>query len=357
MFGWAARANDARSSPAPTCPLLALPLPQNFGRRLIGGVILGVLVYLAIVLWADAGKVAAALKQLPLWVLPAACGLSLCNYAIRFWKWQRYLELLSIRVDRRASWLIYLSGFALSVTPGKLGEVFKSWLLKSLTGVSISTSAPIVVAERFTDLLAYLILIALGGIASYPEFQWVFWLTLALSGVGLALAGSPTFARLTARVLKRTPYFWRLSERVEVSFESTRTLLAPREIVLPTLISVVGWGLECAGFWLIASALAPDQDLPFLAAVFAYALGAVAGAVLIIFPGGLGMTEFSIGKILRERYSAGGMALEVARTQATTAVLLTRLCTLWFAVAIGLLATWWFSRRYGIQPDPPANEA
>ena len=87
-------------------------------------------------------------------------------------------------------------------------------------------------------MLAYLILIALGGIASYPEYQWVFWLTLALSGVGLALAGSRRFARVIARVLKNTPYLWRLSERVEVSFESTRTLLAPREILLPTLISV-----------------------------------------------------------------------------------------------------------------------
>jgi uncharacterized protein (TIRG00374 family) len=172
---------------------------------------------------------------------------------------------------------------------------------------------------------------------------------LALCGVGLALAGSLTFARIVARILKRTPYLWRLSERVEVSFESTRTLLAPREIVLPTLISVVGWGLECTGFWLIAVSLAEGESVPFLTAVFAYALGAVAGAVLIIFPGGLGMTEFSIGKILREQYSKPPslMQLEIAQAQATAAVLLTRLCTLWFAVALGLIATSVFTRLYG----------
>ena len=328
-----------------------MALPKNFSRRLFGGVLLGVLVYFGIVMWNGAGKILQALSNLPLWVLPAACALSLCNYVIRFWKWQRYLDLLGIKVERRASWLVYLSGFALSVTPGKLGEVFKSWLLKRLAGTPISTSAPIVIAERFTDLLAYLILIALGGIASYPEFQWVFWLTLALCGVGLALAGSRTFARLAARVLKRTPYFWRLSEKVEVSFESTRTLLAPREIVLPTLISVVGWGLECSGFWLIANALGGEAHISFLAAVFAYALGAVAGAVLIIFPGGLGMTEFSIGKVLREQYSTAGITLEIARTQATTAVLLTRLCTLWFAVFLGLIATSVFTKLYGEVSD------
>ncbi len=329
-----------------------MALPKNFSRRLIGGVLLGVLVYLGIVLWADAGKVANAVSNLPLWVLPVACGLSLANYAIRFWKWQRYLNLLGIKVERRASWLVYLSGFALSVTPGKLGEVFKSFLLKRLVGTPIHTSAPIVIAERFTDLLAYLILIALGGIASYPEYQWVFWLTLALSGVGLALAGSRTVARLTARVLKHTPYLWRISERVEVSFESTRTLLAPREIVLPTLISVVGWGLECTGFWIIANVLGGEAQISFLEAVFGYALGAVAGAVLIIFPGGLGMTEFSIGRVLRLQYTAGGLTKEVAQTQATAAVLLTRLCTLWFAVLVGLIATSLFTRFHGEVGEP-----
>ena len=131
------------------------------------------------------------------------------------------------------------------------------------------------------------------------------------------------------------------------SFRSTRILLAPREILLPTAISVVGWGMECTGFWLLANSLGGEAEVTFLSAVFAYALGAVAGAVLIIFPGGLGMTEFSIGKLLREHYSAAGMSLEVARTQATAAVLLTRLCTLWFAVALGLIATWIFTRTYG----------
>ncbi|HUR27263.1 MAG TPA: lysylphosphatidylglycerol synthase transmembrane domain-containing protein [Planctomycetota bacterium] len=327
-----------------------MALPKKFSRRLFGGVLLGVVIYLGIVLWADAGKVAHALRSLPLWVLPAACGLSLCNYVIRFWKWQRYLDLLGIQIERRASWLVYFSGFALSVTPGKLGEVFKSWLLKRLAGTSISTSAPIVIAERFTDLLAYLILIAFGGIASYPEFQWVFWLTLALSGVGLALAGSRAFARLTARLLKRTPYLWRISEKVEVSFESTRILLAPREIVLPTLISVVGWGMECTGFWLIANALGGEASITFSTAVFAYALGAVAGAVVLIAPGGLGLTEFSIGTILRRKYeesAPGAVLLDVVQAKATTVVLLTRLCTLWFAVVLGLIATSIFTKVYG----------
>ena len=79
---------------------------------------------------------------------------------------------------------------------------------------------------------------------------------------------------------------------------------------------MVGWGLECTGFWIIANALGGEASVPFLAAVLAYALGAVAGAVLIVFPGGLGMTEFSIGTLLRRKYFAAGIPLEIARAQA-----------------------------------------
>jgi glycosyltransferase 2 family protein len=322
-------------------------LPGKLGRRILLGVLFGVLVYAGMAFWVDVRGIRDALARLPLWVLPAACALSFANYGIRFWKWQRYLRLLKIDLPRGTSWLIYLAGFSMSVTPGKLGEVFKAWLIRRINGTPIHVSAPIIIAERFTDLLAYLILVALGGIASYPQYQWVFWLTLGLCALGLVLAGSVGFSRFTARLFKRLPYLWRLAPRIEGSFASTRILLSPREILLPTLTSVVGWGCECAGFWLIASQLV-DKPLPFLAAVFAYAFSAIAGAVLIIFPGGLGITEGSMGTILRRQYSdLGGLARDVARQKAAGAVILSRLCTLWFAVLVGLIATMRFTQKYG----------
>jgi uncharacterized protein (TIRG00374 family) len=324
-----------------------MALPRKMGRRLLAGVLFGVVMYAGMAIWVDARGVGESLRRLPLWTLPAACGLSLANYVVRYWKWSRYLHLLGIRIDRRASWLIYFSGFSMSVTPGKLGEVFKSFLLKQLDGTPIHKSAPIVVAERFTDLLAYLLLLAVTGVAVHPEYQWIFALTLGLCVAAFLLAGSERFSKFTSGLFKKLPWVWRLAPRIEGSFASTRVLLAPRELVLPTLTSVVGWGLECAGFWLIARHVV-DGDVPFQTAVFAYAFSAVAGAVLIIFPGGLGVTEGSMGSMLRRHYTENlGLAKELARQPATAAVILTRLCTLWFAVLLGIAATALFTRRYG----------
>lgn len=311
------------------------------------GVLFGVVVYVGIVLWIDLEDFYAALRDFPPWVAAAACGLSLANYLIRFVKWERYLKLLDIRLERGTSFLIYMAGFAMGVTPGKMGEVFKSWMIRRVTGVAIHKSAPIVVAERYTDLLGYLILVAIGGIATLPEYEWAFWATFGLCAVGLFLAGSKAFSRFVRRLVSKTPYFWRLAPHVEGSFRSTRVLLSPREIVLPTALSVVSWGCECAGFWLIADALT-EQDFPFLFAVFAYAFSAVAGAVAIVFPGGLIITEGALGTLTRRKLQElGDLSLDVARSKAAGAALVARLCTLWFGVAIGMIAVAVFERRYG----------
>jgi len=329
--------------------------PEKLGRRLFLGVVFGMLVYAGLILWGDAAGMRRALAEIPWMLLPAACGLSLLNYLIRFVRWERYRVLLGIRLGRRDSFLIFLSGLALTVTPGKMGETFKSWLIKRVEGTPVHKSAPIVVAERFTDLCGFLILVAVGGIVSEPEYQWIFWATLALCVVLLALAGSRRVARAFVRLFERLPALRRLASRVEGAFESTRVLLAPRELFLPTLISTAGWTCECTAFWLLARQLSPD-GLPFLFAVFTFALSAVAGAVLIIFPGGLGVTEASMGALLQREYVAAGLAREVARSNALSATILIRLCTLWFAVGVGLLATWIFVRKLP-EADSPAEEA
>ncbi len=329
-----------------------MALPSKMGRRLVAGVLFGMAVYVGMAVWADVGSVAETLARIPFWAIPACCALSFANYLVRFLKWERYLVLLECRLDRTTSFLIYLAGLSMSITPGKMGEVFKSWLVKKVNGTPIHQTAPIVVAERLTDLFGYLILVAIGGLATKNPVTdsghaWVFGATLVACLAAIPLVGSETLARVTVKVVSKLPLIGRLGPRIEGSFASTRILLAPREIVMPTVVSVLGWGCECTGFWLIANALVPGA-VPFLYGVLAFAFSAVAGAVLIIFPGGLGVTEFSLGKLLVARYtSAGGLALEAARQSATGVVILARLCTLWFAVLVGFLATALFTRRFG----------
>ena len=79
----------------------------------------------------------------------------------------------SIRgVGRVDSLLTFLSGFVLTVTPGKVGEVFKSLVLFETHGVPVARTAPIVVAERVTDVIGVVVLIVLGSLGFSGGLLW-----------------------------------------------------------------------------------------------------------------------------------------------------------------------------------------
>lgn len=313
-------------------------------RRLAVGIVLGLVVYALLALWGDARAVGRELSSFAWQLVPVAIALSFLNYVVRFVRWELYRTQLGIRLPRGLSFLIHLAGLSLTVSPGKMGEAFKSWLVRRVDGTPVAKSAPIVVAERFTDLVAFLILIAIGGLATQPDRAWIFWAT---GGVCAALLGFIAWERAhigVVELVRRRKRLARFAPALESAFESTRTLLAPRALPLPILLATAGWTLECGAFWLLASSQV-EGGVPLSFAVYTFALAAVAGAVAILFPGGLGVTEASLSALLVSRYVASGVAESSAHSKAVATTLVIRLCTLWFAVALGVAATVLFERR------------
>ena len=220
-----------RTGHPPVSPAAA-PEPESapeLRRRLLLAVVLGLAVYAGMALWADLGGLGAALSAIPWWAPLAACGLSLSNYLVRFPRWQRYLRLTGSEVTGWTSLRIYLAGLSLTVSPGKVGEAMKSWLLRSEDGTPIARSAPIVLAERLTDLLGFLVLIALTSTAA--DHAWIAAAALGLTAAVLVLVTSRGAGRALCAVTGRLPLVGSLAGRLEESLEASRRLLAPRELV------------------------------------------------------------------------------------------------------------------------------
>ncbi len=306
--------------------------PSALGKRLLYGVLIGVVVYGVLVGMRGYEDVKNELARFEWQMMAAACGLSFVNYCLRFVKWEFYLDVLEIRgVPKVESFLIFLSGFVLTVTPGKVGEVFKSWVLKDRHGVAIERSAPIVFAERITDLIGMIILITIGS-SSFPG--GAIW---AGSGAAVVLflllfVSIPAFGTWTLRTLAKLPVAGRVFEKVTPKIASAldgvRTLVHPRRLVVPTALSLVGWTLEGVGVFVLLRGFGETLDV--LRSTFFYATATLAGA-LVPVPGGLGITE----KVLEESMvGLGG----VPKATATAAMLLSRLATLWFAVLLGFIA-------------------
>jgi uncharacterized protein (TIRG00374 family) len=294
-------------------------------RRVWTGVILGVGVSLALAIWSDLGELAAALARFPLTLLGLLVLLTAGNQALRFVRWQRLLDALDVDLPTGASARIFTSGLAMILTPGKLGEVWKGWLVREENDTPLERTVPVVGIERLTDVLGLLALSLVGVVA----FGGPLWLWIALT---LGLLGATALLRWEGFVLgvlgwlQALPLVGRLAGKLESFYRPSRALLEPRPFGAAMSLSVVGWALECLGMWLVLHGLGVDVSLAFAAFVFAAA--SILGAVSML-PGGLGVTEASMVGLLVQHGIAAGTA--------TAATLLIRLTTLWFVAGVALL--------------------
>lgn len=307
-----------------------------FQKKLLTSIGLGFLVFAVIFLWLNWSDVAETMRGFNWLLFPACLVLAFGNYLVRFTKWHYYVRLLDIPLPSRLSYSIFLSGLMMSATPGKFGEVFKSYLVKETVNTSISRSAPIVVAERLTDLIA-LVVMALLGIWLTESFRWVLWVALGAIVLGLAFISYRPLALATLGLLSRLPILNKRSEQLYTAYESLAVLIAPRPLLWATAISVVSWFFECAAFCLVMYGLGAPVDI--LLATFIYALATIVGA-LSMLPGGIGGLELCMVVLLTE--VAG-----VPEGAAGAGTFIIRICTLWFAVGVGIVVLLLNRSRFG----------
>jgi uncharacterized protein (TIRG00374 family) len=312
--------------------------------RVILGVAAGVAIYVAFSIWADARSVGRALASFHWLIALAALGLASLNYLVRFGRWHYYLKVLGLKVPVGHSLLVFLGGFSLTVTPGKLGEVVKAFLLRESHGIPAARTAPIVVAERFTDLVG-LLLLACVGIFSFKADPRFLIVASILIGFGLLVVSVESIAAFFLRLSSHVPFVCKVTPKLEEAYRTTAELLRPRPLILGVLLSVVSWFFECTAFWAVVHGFA-GASVDIQAATFIYASMTVAGA-LSFLPGGLGVTEAGMLAML------GQLATGCNRSVAAAATFVTRLCTLWFAVLVGIAALLIFARRTRITVQLP----
>ena len=301
-------------------PSLKLPF-----RAVLWSVALAALGYLGLSLWAGWREVVAAVVQVGPLVLIGLLALSLCNYLLRFLRWARYLALLDAPVSWRINLAVYFSGFALTTSPGKLGETLRSLLLKP-HGVPASASLAAFFAERVSDLLAILVLTAL-GLWAYSPARPVVGLALAAVIVFLVLVQwTGLITSIDNWAMKRTQQWARLLAKLCEIVLHFRRCFSVMAMAMGLAIGVLAWFAEGFGFWWLLAAL--GHPLPLTTAVFIYAFAMLVGG-LSFLPGGLGSSEaVMIGLLVLNGFP---------EPAAVTATLICRLATLWFAVGLGAI--------------------
>lgn len=318
-------------------------LSARHKRAIAISVLLTGLLYLLAIEYVGHNEVLGAIGRLPWsgWALILACSLS--NYGLRFIRWHYYIGQCGHTMEPGRHFVYYLAGFALTTTPGKAGETIRSVFLRP-HGVPYPTSLACFFVERFMDVLVVAGLSVLTLMAVERHTTLILIYTLAIVAL-VPLIRSRTLRNtlvwIRGRLARDSP-LQRLSQHLLSLLDDARHLLKLRSLYLGFAIGLVAWGIQGIAFYSIATALGFNPG--FGALVGIYAISLLAGAASFV-PGGLGTTEAAMVTLM--------MLLGAEAPTAWAIAIISRVATLWFAVALGLTANGIISTRGDVPADIP----
>ena len=270
----------------------------------------------ALLLWGDSPRT--SLARLGSLAGLQAASLCLLNYGLRGLRWRLWMAQHGRHFGLWQGLRLYLAGYAFTPTPGNVGEAVRGLMLAHQP-LGARQSLAIFGAERLADLLCLLLL-------CLPAAWWA-WEHGMLQKAPLWLLGGLVAGLVAAGLLLGLLFRFRhaLGRRLGWLRDAWACLR-----VRPWLwfaLTLAAWVAQGMAVWLICRAMGASPGV--LTATGFYAVAMVAGA-LSALPAGLGGTEAVLTGLLVAHGATAGNALAIT--------VLTRLLTLWLAVAIGLLA-------------------
>jgi len=302
------------------------------------------------------GAVWRQVRTANLWVYSLAFIVWYGSFFLRAYRWRRMLARVGIdwhhgyRVPgtRGLVEIFLLSWFANCIVPAKLGDAYRSYLLKQESRASFSTTLGTILAERLTDLAVLFLTMSAVGILVFrghipTEARETFLLGLGLlllAAIGLAtmwLSRHALQRRLPARVQEQ---YGRLHDSVFQCLRRPGSFL---------VISAVIWLGEGLRLLLVARSLGADISLA--TALFVALMGSLL-TTLPFTPAGLGLVE---GATIAVLVKVIGMDPSLAGSIA----ILDRVVGYWSLVLVGLILYLYRLRREArtsalLQPDSPA---
>lgn len=256
---------------------------------------------LAALLWrVDIGAVRDDLHSATLWWLPLAFVANLVSDWFRAIRWREFFRPLK-RVDLPFLYATAVLGVASNIVmPLRAGEVIRTQVIRSRTGLGVSSIVATLLSEKLMDIVAFSLFVIL-GIVLYEEAQFMWPLAVVYCGVlGVGVIG----ARWLARQAQKGPYLesqpegrlraWMASELRSFG----RGLQAFRDVpAMVTILwaSIAAWLCEAVMYWACGESL--GLDLP----PAVYLLTVVAATIAVSVPvtqAGLGVFELAIAGLM-----------------------------------------------------------
>ena len=299
---------------------------MKFDNRIIWVVIASVGLYGVFLFFSDFNIISKQISNFKYEFLPLILLLVSISWTPLLVRWQILLKKNNINIPIKKSFLLFLGGMSMSITPGHVGELIKSQLIKTIYNIPRTKTAPIIFVEKFYDLTGAIIASIIGIIILGMDASLILISVSILIVIIFLIYYRPIFEFILKRVTK-TKFFSKYSENISDSYEIVRNSTTPQ-------ISSISFGLSIL-YWIIISVAVHFillsfgiESISILKTISIYSSSVIIGAISFI-PGGLGITEGSLIGL----FSLEGIDISLALILSV----MIRILTMWYSVSIGFI--------------------
>ena len=252
-------------------------------------------------------------------------------------KWHFLLKNCEIDIPLRKSITVFFAGVAFEITPGQIGALIKSQLLKTSSNIPRTKTVPIIVAEKVYDLIGAILASIIGIIILGMDFYLIIIAILALAVIFFFMFYRPASEIFFKRVTK-TKFFSKYVENISEFDKIVQKSTNVKAATVCILLGVTYWFIISTAAYYILMAFDVNV-LDYLTVLAIYTTSILLGAISFV-PAGIGVTEGSIAGL----FTLNGIDISTALILSV----MIRILTLWFSVCVGFISlkfTGWFSFR------------
>ena len=300
---------------------------MKFGNAILLIITSTIILYAIFLFVADFNLIQEKISNFKINYLPLILFLVTLSLIPIFIKWNFLLKNCEIEVPLAKSLAVFLSGLAFDITPGKIGALMKSQILKISSDIPRAKTAPVVLVEKMYDLIGAIVASIIGIIilGVYPHLIViaVFILTVIFFFMFYRPASELFFKRIT-KTKFLSKYIESISESYEIVQKSTNVKVA----TICILLAVSYWFIISIAVYYTLIAFDINM-LDYFKVLAIYVTSSLLGAISFI-PGGIGVTEGTL---------TGLLTLEgIGVSTALILSVMIRLLTLWYSAFIGFIA-------------------
>ena len=300
---------------------------MKLDNRIYVVIIATISLYFIFLVISDLGEVYAQLNKMDTNYLPIILLLIPLCWIVLFTRWNLLLKNSNVYVPVKDNLKIYLSGFALSITPGKVGELIKSQLLKNKFGIPREKTAPIVLVEQLYNIIG-IIGVSILGLWYFEFGAHIILIAASLLVIILILISSKRlfekFLTLLSRIKFLSQYTSAFSNSYDVLRKSTRGWV----VVYASALSIAFWLIESVIAYFVLLSFGVNH-IEFLSVITTYTSSIILG-VASFLPLGIGVVEGSLAGF----FTLQGVDVSIA----LTLVIFIRIFTRWIAVSVGFVS-------------------